>query len=131
MSEYAFSFYFALFFAGACGASLRYGVDRLLHQIWSASFPFGILAVNLSGAFIVGWPVAAAFSGWIDDPVYVVMSIGFTGSYTTFSSWMVKSMELFLDGNHKAALSNLLLTLVPGWLLTLSGLWFGIHFIFT
>ncbi len=121
MSENLLIFHAAL--AGALGACTRYGVDRLLHVMIPTSFPSGIMVVNLSGAFMAGWLAAAAVSGRIEEPLFQVLALGFAGSYTTFSGWMVQSLELFLSGYERQALVNLLLTLVPGWLLTLAGWW--------
>lgn len=129
MNEYSFSFYAALTLAGALGACLRYGVDRLIHQLYPTSFPSGIMAVNLSGAFFIGWMAAIAASGGMDDPVFQILSLGFAASYTTFSGWMVQSMELFMANARKAAFYNLLFTIVPGWLLTMVGWQLGMLFL--
>jgi fluoride exporter len=125
MSEYSFIFYACLAIAGSLGACLRYGMDRLLHQMYSTSFPSGIMLVNLTGAFFIGWLAAASVSGWVTDPAFQVLSLGFAGSYTTFSGWMVQTMELLMAGDRNKALANLLFTIIPGWLLTLAGWWLG------
>lgn len=127
MSEYSLEFHIALAIAGALGACLRYGVDRLLHQKYPTAFPSGIMAVNLSGAFLIGLVSAIAASGFLEEPQYQVLALGFAGSYTTFSGWMVQSLELYMSGYERAAVINLLITLIPGWLLTLAGWWLGLQ----
>lgn len=40
---------------GGIGAILRYLSTRLTHKIFAASFPIGILLVNILGSFLIGF----------------------------------------------------------------------------
>ena len=124
--------------AGAAGACLRYGVDRLAHRLIPTALPVGILVVNLSGALFIGLlagiltahtgTTGSAWAGDVDPEyhtTWVILSVGFAGSYTTFSGWMVQTAELVEAGDLKDALLNLLLSIVPGILLTLAGIRIG------
>ncbi len=126
--------------AGAAGACLRYGVDRLMHKIFPTSLPVGILAVNLSGSFFIGvlFGLVASGSGMADVPeagrihpdyhtLWVILSVGFAGSYTTFSGWMVQTVELLEAGDAKDAFWNLALSIIPGLVLTLAGIQIGLR----
>lgn len=58
----------------------------------------------------------------------LLLWIAAAGSYTTFSGWMVQTVELIQSGFVKTALINLLLSIIPGLLLTLAGIWLGSQF---
>lgn len=125
-TEYSLSFFIALFLAGSAGACFRYGADRLIHMIWPTAYPSGTMLVNITGAFFAGIVAGQTLIGNITEPGWIILSTGFAGSYTTFSGWMVQTVELFLSEYYRSALTNLVLTLIPGWLLTLSGFWLGV-----
>ena len=125
--------------AGAAGACLRYGVDRLIHKLYPTPLPVGIMAVNLSGSLFIGllFGILASGSGMagvqVKDgihpdylSVWIVLSVGFAGSYTTFSGWMVQTVELLEAGDIKDAFWNLFLSILPGMLLTLAGIRIGL-----
>ncbi|MBP3193678.1 fluoride efflux transporter FluC [Natronogracilivirga saccharolytica] len=111
--------------AGALGALLRYAFDNLVHRLYTTRYPSGILLVNLSGAFFAGWLAASAATGLVTEQQHIILAVGFAGSYTTFSGWMVQTVELALAGVWGQAFSNIMLHVVFGWLLTMAGLWLG------
>ncbi|TVQ65914.1 MAG: CrcB family protein [Balneolaceae bacterium] len=126
--------------AGAAGACLRYGVDRLVHRLFPTSLPVGILAVNLSGSLFIGLLFGALAAGTGMDgmqgaggihpeyhSLWLTLSVGFAGSYTTFSGWMVQTVELLEAGDLKDAFWNLFLSILPGLLLTLAGIQIGLR----
>jgi fluoride exporter len=126
--------------AGASGACLRYGVDRLVHKLYPTSLPVGILAVNLSGSLFIGvlFGLVAAGSGLAGGAetgrihpeyhtLWVILSVGFAGSYTTFSGWMVQTAELLEAGDYRDAIWNLVLSIIPGLALTLAGIQIGLR----
>ncbi len=119
--------YIGIGLAGAFGAVLRHGVDRFLHYAIPTSFPAGIMLVNLSGSLFIGFLTGWMITGVVDGSVFLVLSVGFAGSYTTFSGWMVQTVELMENGLWKSAVWNLVLHVIPGWLLTLGGLFLGMH----
>jgi CrcB protein len=80
-------------------------------------FPWGTLAVNLSGAFLLGLLVGAAVGG----DAYRFAATGLLGSFTTFSTWVLESHRLGEDGQLRLGLANLLVSLVLGVLVA----WLG------
>ena len=76
------------------------------------AFPWGTLAVNLSGAFALGLLVGAAVGG---DALRLA-GTGFLGAYTTFSTWMLETHRLAEDGRGRAALANVAVSLAAGLL---------------
>lgn len=74
-----------MMFAVAAGLG---AVARYVVRAWFDS-SIGTLAVNVTGAFLLGWLVA----GDGDRDVLWVFGTGFLGSFTTFSTWMWESKE--------------------------------------
>jgi CrcB protein len=95
---------------GGVGAVLRFTVDWLVSLRLGFRFPFGTLAVNLSGAFFLGLLAGAALRG----DGYLLAGAATLGSYTTFSAWMLDTQELDARGRRREAIANLVLSLALG-----------------
>jgi CrcB protein len=95
---------------GGFGAIARFLLDAIISQRASRDFPFGTLAVNLSGAFLLGLLTGLALEG---TPLLLV-GTATLGSYTTFSTWMLETHRLTEDGEVRLALLNAVLSLVTG-----------------
>lgn len=109
---------------GALGAMARHGVNHLVHQrALSATFPFGILLVNVAGSFAIGL-VASLLAGHRIELSYTARTfviVGFLGGFTTFSSFSLDTLALARDGHPGQALLN-----VAGHVgLSLLGVWCG------
>jgi CrcB protein len=94
--------------AGGVGAGLRYLVDRLVPT--RGGFPFGIFAVNVTGAFALG--VITGLGTALAPEAALVLGVGLLGGYTTFSTVSVESVLLAERGKWRDAAANLLATLV-------------------
>lgn len=84
--------------AGFLGASLRYFVGVFLfHE--STVFPFATLTVNLLGSFLLAWLTTVVLIRF-SFPSYIktALGTGFVGSFTTFSTLSVETVNLFLHG---------------------------------
>jgi fluoride exporter len=95
---------------GGVGAVSRFLVDGIIAGRFGREFPFGTLAVNLSGTLALGILVGAAVS---DDALRLV-GTGLLGSYTTFSTWALESHRLGEDGQRAAGALNFAASLVLG-----------------
>ena len=84
------------------GAVMRWQVASHLHD--------KDLFVNVLGAFILGWLVGLP----LRPKRQLLIGIGFCGSLTTFSSWMVNSVSFISQGDWLAALGLIGLTLGLG-----------------
>ena len=93
----------------------RFGSDRL------AGFPIGTLAVNLSGAVVLGVLAGAALSG----TAYTILAGGGVGTYTTFSTWMLESHRAGEDGDARVLWANIAVSLVAGLAAVALGHWIG------
>lgn len=95
---------------GGVGAVLRFVVDRAVAQRLALAFPLGTLVVNLSGTVALG-----VFSGLMFGPVAALLAgTALTGSYTTFSTWMLETHRLGEEHRLGLAAANLVAGIVFG-----------------
>ena len=102
---------------GGCGALARFLLDGAIAARRGGPFPFGTLAVNLSGAFVLGLLVGAKLGG----DAYALAGAGIVGAYTTFSTWMLETHRLAEEGRTRAAAANLATSLALGLLVAWAG----------
>ena len=93
---------------GFLGSVLRYLVSGYIQQVTkSALFPYGTLAVNLIGCFIIGFLSQLAESRGLFTPESrALLFVGFLGGFTTFSTFSNESVNLLRDGENFYALLN-------------------------
>lgn len=106
---------------GAIGTLARYSLSGVVHRWFGSSFPFGTLAVNLIGSFIIGllWGMFERES--LTPSVRAFLFMGVLGGFTTFSSFSLETLNLFRDGETKWALMNILANNLVGILLVFAG----------
>jgi CrcB protein len=102
---------------GGLGAVLRFLLDAAVSTRSRSPFPSGTLAVNLSGAFMLGVLSGAGVSG----RVFSLLALGLLGGFTTFSTWMFETQRLAEDGRLRLAVSNIAVSLTCGLLALVVG----------
>lgn len=120
----------ALVAAGAIpGALLRWWLDRLSRELPMGFLPAllaegrgSVLLANLAGSFLLGLVVARASQR---PRLQLLAGIGFCGSFTTFSSWILQLQQLLARDQAAAALLLLALSLAGGLAAAASGLALG------
>jgi CrcB protein len=95
---------------GGLGAIARFLLDGAVASRLGRDFPYGTLAVNLTGAFALGVLVGAA----LDRDAYRIAGTGLLGAYTTFSTWVFESHRLGEDGELRLGALNFAVSLVLG-----------------
>jgi CrcB protein len=95
---------------GGIGALGRFALDGWVSARFGRDFPLGTLAVNVSGAFLLGFLVGLALKG----NAYLLAGTAVLGSYTTFSTWMLETQRLGEDGESWEMAANLVLSVVVG-----------------
>jgi CrcB protein len=115
---------------GSLGALLRHGLSVLANRLLPSAFPWGTLAANLLGCFLIGllWVLATEYS--LSQEARVFVFTGGLGALTTFSTYGLESLMLLREGRLWAGLSNVLLSNVFGLVLVALGvvcahLWLG------
>lgn len=108
---------------GFLGAISRYLLSTYVQDKFSASnFPYGTLAVNILGCFLLGvLSQAAAERGMIDARTQMFLLVGFLGAFTTFSTFSAESAVLFQSGHGAAGLLNIVGSNLLGVLFVLVG----------
>jgi CrcB protein len=95
---------------GGFGALARFGLTLLVADRFHPHLPVGTLAVNLSGAFLLGLLAGAAVEG----DARLLFGTGLLGAYTTFSTWMVETQRIDEAGRRRIAVANIVLSIVLG-----------------
>lgn len=86
-------------FASAVGGVSRYLLGGLIQRLSGGTFPMGTLLINITGSFLLGLIYRySADSAAIAPEVRAMLTIGFCGGYTTFSSFSYESIRLIEDG---------------------------------
>ena len=105
---------------GALGALLRYGA-QLLWPARGSRIPRAVLLVNVVGSAIGGVFLALSTAGstagstpLVSSAVAIVVTTGFCGGLTTFSTFSVETVELATSGAWRAAVANVALTVALG-----------------
>ncbi|HEI8866017.1 TPA: fluoride efflux transporter CrcB [Serratia odorifera] len=109
----------AVFIGGGLGSVLRWVVGMKLNPL-HAHIPLGTLAVNLLGGFIIGLAMALfSRAGSIDATWRILITTGFCGGLTTFSTFSLEVVYLIQDGRMLWALTNALINLAGSLTMTL------------
>jgi CrcB protein len=108
------------------GANLRYWVGDWAAQRFGSGFPYGTMLVNLTGSFLLGLLVSLTLEHFIIDPrLRILLTIGFLGSYTTFSTYAYESVTLISQGQWGLGIFNLFGSTLLGALFAALGIWLG------
>lgn len=86
----------------------RYWLSGLIARRYGETFPFGTLAVNALGCFLIGFLFHFFYDRALSDPTArTVVLIGLLGGFTTFSSYGIQTFTLLRDGEVLLALANI------------------------
>ena len=108
---------------GAAGTLARYGLQGLVHDRAGGAFPWGTLAVNLSGCFFLGLIAQYTLNHMLVPPEWrMAITIGFFGAFTTFSTFGWESVKMLEDGEWLRAFFYVSASVLAGLLLTLAGI---------
>ncbi|MCP4551741.1 MAG: fluoride efflux transporter CrcB [Bacteroidetes bacterium] len=94
----------AILIGGASGTVLRYWVSGWAQRLFVGVFPWGTLAVNLIGSFIIGFTWGLLERGTISVNFRLFLFVGLFGGFTTFSSFTLECLTLIKSGHIKYAL---------------------------
>lgn len=111
---------------GACvGALARWQLGLWLNPVATAGtvLPWGTLAANLMGGYLIGVCVAVFQALPQLDPVWrLALVTGFLGALTTFSSFSAEVVAMLGQQRYALALGTAALHLLGSLLLTIVGL---------
>ena len=102
---------------GGTGAIARFLLDGAVASRLAGAFPFGTLAVNLTGALALG----ALHGAGVGGDALRLAGTGLLGAYTTFSTWALEAHRLGEAGRLRLGAANVLVSLARG----LACVWVG------
>ena len=119
----------AVAIGGAIGAMGRYWVVGLVTQWFGRGFPYGTLAVNIAGSILIGLLYTVIVQQLKLEPHWqAILMAGFTGAFTTFSTFALESLNLFQSGLVTAALLYIMLSVMCCLAAVAAGMWLGKQF---
>lgn len=103
-------------FGSALGGLARWSATIGVARLFGTAFPWGTLLINLLGSFLLGWLMTILserlpMSEWRwlrPDDLRLMVAVGFTGSFTTFSTMEYEAHMLFRDADSLAGLAYLI-----------------------
>lgn len=111
---------------GAVGALMRFWISNSVYAILGRDFPYGTLAVNVLGSFLMGLLFILLTERFSFDPAWrAAVLIGLLGAFTTFSTFSIETLNLFIAGEAVRAVINILLSVVVCILATWLGILLG------
>lgn len=115
-----------VFVGGGLGALCRYSVTTYVGARFAA-FPLGTLAVNTVGSFLMGLIMgllllATERYGLVAESYRLLLTVGFLGGLTTFSSFSFETLLLLKGGSYLPALANIAANVLSGLLLAAAGI---------
>ncbi|WP_315787848.1 fluoride efflux transporter CrcB [Fischerella sp. JS2] len=81
------------------GALSRYYLGLWITQLFGTGFPYSTLIINVSGCFVMGFFTTLAMGRLIaiHPDIRLLVTTGFLGSYTTFSTYELDTAKLFQE----------------------------------
>jgi len=112
--------------AGAVGTLTRFAIGKAVQQWVGAGFPWGTIAINISGCFLFGFFWALGGERMvISSEARLLILTGFMGAYTTFSTFVFESSQMLADKEWLLVLANISIQNVVGIALFFLGLFLG------
>jgi CrcB protein len=114
---------------GFLGSIARYLAGKSIDTKLNAVFPYGTLAVNIIGSFLLGIIYAWATRKTGTDNMRLFLGTGFCGGFTTFSAFALENINFL---NQKMAVTSILyilISLIFGFAAVFIGIVLGKNFL--
>ncbi|MDH4261897.1 MAG: fluoride efflux transporter CrcB [Spirochaetia bacterium] len=116
--------YLIVFLGGGLGSLCRFLLSTYVTKSVNSFFPMGTLTVNLIGSFIIGFCYELFERYIVPSEVRILLTTGFLGGFTTFSTFALENTNLLRDGEYRYFLINLLTSNAAGVLFAFAGIMF-------
>jgi CrcB protein len=108
----------------AAGGGARYLLVGWVSKLLGSAFPYGTLAVNVIGSFLIGGLMYAGLEGSrLSETALLALTTGVMGGFTTYSAFSYQTLKSLQGGEWTVAVANVAMTLVGclvacwlGWL---------------
>jgi len=108
---------------GAAGALLRYATSTFVHHKLGTGFPWGTLAVNVTGSLAMGFLYIVLLERTALGPEWrALLLVGLLGAFTTFSTFSIETFNLLEAGSVWRAAANVGVSVI----LCLAAAWLGV-----
>ena len=108
---------------GALGAVMRYGASLGVYSLLGRGFPYGTMFVNVSGSLLMGLLSIVMLERFNIGPEWrAAILVGLLGSFTTFSTFSIETLNLMEQGDMMRAFANIALSVI----VCLAAVWIGI-----
>ena len=98
---------------GAFGTGARYLLSGWTLKAFGPAFPYGTLAVNVIGSFLLaGLMYIGVEAGMMPPALRLALTTGVMGGFTTYSTFSYETMKYLQDGVWELAILNVLLTVL-------------------
>ena len=98
---------------GAAGTGARYLLSGWLLRTAGPGFPWGTLAVNVLGSFLLGLIMQVSLTtGLIPPTLRLTLTTGVMGGFTTYSTFNYETLQYLRQNEWLAAFSNVAATLL-------------------
>ena len=98
---------------GAAGTGCRYLLTGWVFRMTGQGFPYGTLAVNVLGSFLLGFILQYELTaGALPPTLRLALTTGFTGGFTTYSAFNDETIRLFQRGSWGMGAANIVATLL-------------------
>ncbi|MCE7963067.1 MAG: fluoride efflux transporter CrcB [Acidobacteria bacterium ACB1] len=104
---------------GLIGSILRYLASVFFAEHVNSPFPYATLIVNIVGCFLIGLLFAVSDRWEVLSPEWrILLTTGFCGGFTTFSTFSYESVRLMQDGEMLFAFANVAVSVLAGFAAT-------------
>lgn len=105
---------------GFFGSISRYSLGEWIHI--NNGYPLGTFSINLIGCFALGWLLTfISIKRIIKPQLSLLLGTGFIGSFTTFSTFSIETIQLLEKGHLLQALFYVLSSILFGILFSYIG----------
>lgn len=105
------------------GGGLRYWISKIVQSCSLIAFPFGTMTVNVLGCLIIGFLSGLNWNGggFMSPSTKLLLTTGFCGGFTTFSTFMNEGSALMKDEHYAYMMLYLFGSLALGLIAVLTG----------
>lgn len=116
-----------VFLGSGLGGVCRYLLSKVIQSQFAAagSFPWGTFAVNVTGCFLIGLFYGIfdnkEVSGVLSPQLRLLLTVGFCGGFTTFSTFVNENYLLFQSSNFLLVCGYMAASIIVGFLFLYTG----------
>ena len=115
--------FFWICLGGAVGTGARYLVSSWSVALLGPAFPFGTMAINVTGSFLLGARMHVGLTtGLLSPTLRVALATGVLGGFTTYSTFNSETLQYLRGGAWGIGIANILLTVAACLAAGLGGL---------